>query len=152
MRLFILRAEGGQAGELTQIAQTAKRYWGYPEAWMEAWRPLLTITLEQIAAWQVYRAVQAGETLGFYALAGRGQDCILEHLWVKPQVIGKGVGRALFEHAVEKARELGASRLEIESDPHAEGFYRKMGAKRSGEHLTHVLGEPRFLPVLVVDL
>ena len=37
------------APALTRIALAAKHHWGYPEAWLEAWMPLLTITPEAIA-------------------------------------------------------------------------------------------------------
>ncbi len=148
----ILHAEPEQAEDLTAIALAAKRYWRYPDAWIEAWRPLLTISPGYIQAGEVYQAVQAGEILGFYALSLQGELATLEHLWVQPQAIGKGVGRALFQHATERARSLGARRLEIESDPNADGFYRKMGARRCGERLTTVLGQERRLPLLVVEL
>jgi GNAT superfamily N-acetyltransferase len=52
----------------------------------------------------------------------------LEHLWVSPEHIGTGIGRALFDHAVRRAAALGATTLSIEADPNAEGFYRRMGA------------------------
>jgi len=150
--LVILRAAPQHADELTQTAITAKRYWGYPEHWIEAWLPLLTITPEFIEAHEVYRAVQAGVTLGFIALSFQAQTAAIEHLWVLPEAMGKGVGRALFQHAVMRARSLGARRLEVESDPNAEGFYQKMGARRCGERLTSVMGEERLLPLLYMDL
>jgi hypothetical protein len=37
------------------------------------------------------------------------------------------------ETAIETARSAGATRLEIEADPHAEDWYRKRGAERLGE-------------------
>ncbi len=72
---------------------------------------------------------------GFYALVERGSKVELEHLWVLPEHIGTGIGRALFDHAVRKAAALGATILSIEADPNAEGFYRRMGARRVGENV-----------------
>ena len=40
----IIQARAADAEQLTRIALAAKRYWGYPEAWIESWRSLLTIT------------------------------------------------------------------------------------------------------------
>ena len=49
--------------------------------------------------------------------------------------------------------ELGRSiRGKIESDPNAQGFYERMGAKVVGEHVGEVEGQPRILPVLEVIL
>ena len=76
----------------------------------------------------------------------------LEHLWVLPAWIGTGLGRTLFEHAVRRAQELGAMTVTIESDPNAEGFYRRMGARRRGENVYELEGGERVLPVMVVEL
>jgi GNAT superfamily N-acetyltransferase len=57
----------------------------------------------------------------------------LDYLWVEPESMGRGLGRALLSHALETARTHGAARLAIDSDPHAEEFYRRMGARCVGE-------------------
>ncbi len=57
-----------------------------------------------------------------------------------------GVGKALLRHALRTARENGALGLEVASDPHAEGFYRKLGARRIGVVPSHPEG--RKLPLL----
>lgn len=76
----------------------------------------------------------------------------LEHLWVSPELIGTGVGRKLFAHAVDEAIYLNAKSIDIESDPNAEEFYKRMGAKRIGENVTQVEETKRILPRLRVDL
>lgn len=149
----IQRAVPAQAAQLTDIALVAKRYWRYPERWIEVWRPQLTITPEYIAAHAVYTLCAAdGEVLGFYALRAEAGTLQLDHLWLSPGSIGRGHGRRLFEHASERARELGASALEIEADPNARGFYERLGARLIGEHITAIEGQPRHLPLLQFDL
>ena len=44
-----------------------------------------------------------------------------------------GVGRALWEKAEALARDAGAAKIGLDSDPYAEGFYLAMGAMRVGE-------------------
>jgi predicted GNAT family N-acyltransferase len=66
--------------------------------------------------------------------------------------MGQGVGRTLLEHVLETLEAGGAQRLQIESDPHAEAFYRHMGAKRVGEIVYELEGQPRLLPLLVIEL
>ena len=148
----ILRATPGDAGSLTRIAFTAKRYWGYPEHWMKRWRESLTITPEFVGRNEVYAATLNGEILGFYALVGEGREIQLEHLWVSPERIGTGLGRLLFDHAIRRAASLGAEMLRIEADPNAEGFYRRMGATRVGESSYPIDGQSRTLPLLVVEV
>ena len=147
----IRRASPGDADPLTRIAFAAKRYWGYPERWIEQWSESLTITPDFVRRNEVYAAVVEGEMVGFYALVGEGREIGLEHLWVLPEFIGTGVGRALFDHAVRRAVSMNAEVLSIESDPNAEGFYRRMGARRVGEISYPIDGQKRTLPLLIVE-
>ena len=148
----VLRAGPGDAEALSRVAFAAKRYWGYPEHWMERWIESLTITPEFVGRNEVYAAILNEEILGFYALVGEGREIQLEHLWVSPERIGTGVGRLLFDHAVRRAASLGAEILRVEADPNAEGFYRRMGASRVGESSYPIDGQRRTLPLLVVEV
>ncbi|GIK75999.1 MAG: N-acetyltransferase [Chloroflexota bacterium] len=153
MTVTIRRATPEQAVRLTQIAHSAKSYWGYPSQWIELWRNQLTITPDFVRSNEVYAAIDAdGVVLGFYALGGEGVKRTLEHLWVQPSSFGAGVGRQLFEHAMARAHELGARIVEIESDPYAEGFYQRMGAETIGEVTYELEGLPRILPLMAYYL
>lgn len=146
------RASPGDADALTRIAFASKRYWGYPERWISRWSAALTITPEFVRDNGVYAAVAGGEPIGFYALSGTGHEVELEHLWVSTAWIGSGVGRLLFEHAMDSATSRGARHVEIEADPNAEGFYLRMGARRVGENVYEIEGQRRALPRMVVEL
>ena len=148
----VRRAGPGDAGALGRIAFAAKGHWGYPRRWMELWRPGLEVSPGFVRDSEVYVAVSGGEPVGFYSLVGGGRGLDLEHLWVLPAWIGTGLGRKLFEHAMRRAQELGARTVTIESDPNAEGFYRRMGARRAGENVYELEGRERALPVMVVEL
>jgi GNAT superfamily N-acetyltransferase len=102
-----------------------------------------------MATQYVYAARRGGRILGFAALAREGQILRLEHLWLLPREIRRGIGRALFHHAQERARELGFETFEIESDPHAAGFYERMGAKKIGTNTTALEGQIREVPVFL---
>ena len=130
---MIRRAVPAEAEALTALAHAAKRHWRYPEEWIALWRRDLTFTPEFIERYPVHCAVEGDATVGVYALLFAGADCELEHFWIAPARMGKGVGRALFEHAVERCRAIGARRLWITADPNAEGFYQRLGARRVGE-------------------
>ena len=144
----IRRAQESDAAELTRIAHEAKRYWGYPERWIELWRDDLTFSPELIAGNEVYVAEEGGEALGCYGLVAAA----LEHFWIRPSAMGKGLGRRLFEHAAAVAAARGVSVLEIDSDPNAEPFYLRMGAVRVSEVLSQVDGTPRIRPLLHLRL
>jgi GNAT superfamily N-acetyltransferase len=147
----IIRARPEHAGALTEIAFAAKRHWGYPERWMKNWRDVLTVTSEFIASHKTYAATIAGHMVGFYALQLADGTLHLQHLWVLPDAMGRGIGRALFRHALERARALGFQQLEVESDPNAEGFYERMGARRVGTVVREGERQRRELPILICD-
>ena len=86
-----------------------------------------------------------------YALVGTEAVVQLEHVWVEPSQIGRGLGRTLFEHAVATARDRGASAFLIDSDPNAEAFYERLGAERVGILRADVCGQRRQLPQLRFD-
>jgi GNAT superfamily N-acetyltransferase len=150
--MIIRRALTTETEGLTAIAQDAKRYWGYPENWLKAWADDLTIRPDFVENNPVYVAEEEGKVLGFYALILGGDKAELDHLWVAPAHIGSGVGKELFLHAMQTAAGQQISEVEISSDPHAEGFYQKMGAHRAGETVNEIESQPRVLPRLKVDI
>lgn len=148
----IRRAQEPDAAELTRIAHEAKRHWGYPERWIELWRDDLTLSPDFVAGNEVYVAEEGGEALGCYGLIAATPNWTLEHFWIRPAAMGKGLGRRLFEHARAVAAQAGASVLEIDADPNAEAFYLHMGAARVGEIRSEIEGQPRVRPLLHLRL
>ncbi len=150
--LTIQRAQIEHAEALTAIAIAAKHHWGYSERWMEIWTPSLTITPAYIAHHETWMASLDEEPVAFYSLKQDAEAWWLDNLWVRPDAIGQGIGAALLRHAGMRARRAGASALRVESDPHAVGFYVKMGARMVGERRTEVDGQARVLPILEIGL
>jgi GNAT superfamily N-acetyltransferase len=144
----IVEARPENAAELSLIARSAKGHWGYPESWLNRWSDALTVTPGYINAYPTFCAVLDGGIVGFCALILRGGEAYLDHLWVLPSVLGKGVGRSLFEFAENVARDSKATIIRVESDPHAEEFYIHMGATRYGQVSAEMDGHERFLPLL----
>jgi ribosomal protein S18 acetylase RimI-like enzyme len=152
MEPLIQRGASEDAAPLSALALRAKGYWGYSEEWLEAWKPELTLSPTDIRRMHVHVARVGGRIAGFYALHGGGRTLSLEHLWVGPEDIGRGVGRALLLHALKHAADRGAKNVEIESDPNAEGFYLRLGARRVGWRSRPVAGTARRLPLLLIEV
>ena len=144
----IVRATSKDAEALTEIAHAAKRHWGYPETWIAAWRDTLTMRPEFIAANVAYIAVENQRAVGFYVLTSEPDGPHLDHLWILPSSMGRGIGRALFEHAAAEAHRLGFHSMKIEADPNAEGFYKRMGAVRVGTSTSETCGERHELTLM----
>lgn len=133
MEIRIRRARPQDADALTAVAQAAKRFWGYPEEWLSLWQSGLTFTPGYVRSCPVYCAEAGHELVGVYGLGNADSVWTMEHLWVRPDVIRQGIGGQLLNHAIKLIRAAGGATLRIESDPNAEGFYLKMGARRIGE-------------------
>lgn len=137
---------------LSQLAFAAKAYWGYPASWMEQWRKYFIYTPEYFAENESWVAVCDGELAGFCTLLEKDGNAWLENLWVKPEMMGKGIGRQLFNYVVETARSRGYQKMRLEADPHAEEFYKHMGMVKVGEKPADMEGQPRILPLMEIDL
>jgi GNAT superfamily N-acetyltransferase len=100
---------------------------------------------EQIRSGQVFVADQESGPLGFAVVLMRDDgDAELDGLFVEPDFWRCGIGRGLVDHAADHARSLGAEVLHVVGNPHAQGFYAKLGFVVSGE------GETRFGPALLL--
>jgi GNAT superfamily N-acetyltransferase len=121
-------ARPDEAALLSALALRSKAHWGYNDAFLAACRHELMIRRGEITARHVTVAEVDGAVAGHYTIDGAE----LGQLFVEPAHIGRGVGRALWTHAVGAAHELGIHTLSIDSDPFAEGFYLAMGATRVG--------------------
>jgi ribosomal protein S18 acetylase RimI-like enzyme len=142
----------GDAAALSQIALTAKAHWGYPERWLEIWKPQLTFSPEYFERNESWVAEKDGLPIAFYTLQEKDGYAWIENLFVSPEFIGKGVGKTLFLHAVALARQRGYETLQLEADPNAAGFYERMGMHKIGERNSEVDGQPRILPIMEMNL
>lgn len=118
-----------EAQTLWELACRSKASWGYDDEFMEACaRELYPSDLTMSGV-----AVVTDVIVGFYALSPESSSEVeLSHLFVEPMQFRKGVGRALFEQAIERATAAGFSRVTIDGDPYASEFYLRCGARKVG--------------------
>src|SRR5689334_17470618 len=112
----IRRAMESEAQALSRLALRSKAHWGYDAAVLEGWRDELAISDEDIREQRVFVAVEDGELLGFYSLAASPGAWELENLWVVPEYMRRGIGRALLAHAMETALREGAREIVVDAD------------------------------------
>ena len=117
---------------------------------MNLWKDEMVITPEYVSQELVYCADSGADVLGFYSVESRPEFWEFENFWVLPCAMGKGIGKRLFDHAINLVRNYEGKRLRIVSDPHAEGFYLKMGAHNVGSTPSKIEG--RNLPVLELQI
>jgi GNAT superfamily N-acetyltransferase len=148
VRIRSARPEEGE--RLRQIAIDAKAYWGYDVDWVRSWAARGDFSPEELTTNPFLVAEVEGCTVAFAKLIPRGDVAWLDDLWVDPTWIGRGVGTRLFEAAAERARELGAERMEWEAELNAVGFYEKRGGRYVRNSEETELG--RILPVMGIEL
>jgi len=147
------RAHPREAPLLSELALRSKAVWGYPADFLDACRAELTYRSETIADARstFIVAEREPEIVGFHAMRSLdGSTFELEALFVEPSRIGEGIGRALIEDARRRVRDAGGSRLVIQGDPHATGFYLACGAIRTGERESASL-PGRWLPLFILS-
>jgi GNAT superfamily N-acetyltransferase len=141
-------ADSGEGQRLREIAFASKSYWGYQRERVQRWSDALDFSPTGLAGREVY--VADGRAIAWSALIPKGGVLWLDDLWVEPEWIGKAIGSMLFRHAVERARHLGATRLELEAEPNAVGFYERVGARYLRDSKPGEWG--RVLPVMGLEL
>ncbi|MFB6788725.1 GNAT family N-acetyltransferase [Streptomyces olivaceus] len=127
MSVSVRPARFGEARLLTELALRSKAHWGYDAAFLASCREELTLDDAELAGRRTTVAERDGGVVGFTTLEGEPPQGVLGMMFVDPDVIGEGVGRLLFAHAVEAAGALGFTRFTIDADPNAEPFYAAMG-------------------------
>jgi GNAT superfamily N-acetyltransferase len=100
------------------------------------------VRLAEYPSYRVFVAVCGGRVAGTYALiildnlAKRGAKAgVVEEVAVFPEQQGKGVGRAMMEHAREECRRAGCYKMTLSSGLVREGahrFYDSLGFERHG--------------------
>ena len=144
-------ARPDEAQALSELCMISKAYWGYDAAFMKACRDELTIRPTDFDNSKICVAEQDGQIAGMAQLILDGDKAELDKLYVHPDFIGAGIGRALFDWATGEARSSGAVCMTIDADPDAAAFYRRMGAADDGQSPSGSI-PGRFLPKLRVDL
>lgn len=138
-------AAASEAALISSLAIRSKAHWGYGEDRMRVFRDELTLTPDEVVAGDAHVAEVEGVVRGFYTLTRIAAETVeLEHLFVDPDVLRGGLGRTLLEHAVDRARGRGFSRMTVQSDPNAEGFYAAAGFRKLRDLPTSIPG--RTLP------
>lgn len=135
--------------QLNSIAMQAKAHWGYAADQLEEWRNSLSTDPQSIAKWPTFVAEDQGNLVGFAQINPDLEVWELISLFVLPDHIGRGIGRALLEEAIAAAKRAGKNTLFIDSDPNAEPFYLACGAVRVGvEHAPIQGNSARIRPQL----
>ena len=148
----IRRAKPEECEQLSELAFRSKAHWGYSDEFMAACRTELTYTADDIQRSRFYVLVDEDKLIGFYGLVKESDTVYeLEALFIEPDLIGRGDGRRLMDHAKQTVKALGGTELTIQGDPNAADFYAKVGGKCIGERESDSVAG-RYLPLFSIRL
>ena len=157
----IRRALPEEAERLTELSFASKAHWHYPQRYYRRWQQELTITADYIESHDVYVCDDGSSPCGYYSLVVLEEALTvsglvlaagvwLEHMFVHPDHIGRGVGTLLFNHMRRLIEDRGDNPIHLLADPHARLFYEKMGCEYQGECASTIPG--RTTPYLICNL
>lgn len=124
----VRRATARDAKRLTRLVRKSRAYEGQYAAMVAGYR----VGPDYIESHRVFAAVDPGteRLLGFYSLVLSPPE--LDLMFVADDAQGLGIGRLLVDHLRGEAERAGLTGVRIVSHPPAEGFYRSVGARRTG--------------------
>jgi len=144
-------ARRGEAALISSLALRSKAHWNYSKEQLDVFAHELTIRPEDIAGRRTHVVESDGIVVGFYALCSITSEVVeLEHLFIEPTRLRSGLGRLLFAHATKLAHRSGFSRLIVQSDPNAAGFYSAVGATLERHISSSIPG--RLIPLFCLKL
>lgn len=151
-RLRIRDARPGEIEALSALCLRSKAHWGYDAAFIAACAPYLRLEPHLVADGCAFVAEDgAGRVLGVCQIDPEGKSGNLDLLFIEPDAIRTGAGRALFEEAARRLKVRGETVMTILSDPDARPFYETMGARFITDRPSDVF-KGRFLPWLEMPL
>lgn len=149
---MILRtARVEEAEELTSLAVRSKRTWGYDDDFMQRVMPDMIVHPHYLTAEHGIVAEDGGAIVGYAIVRVEADKAFLRNLFVEPNRFREGIGKGLFQESVRFARQRGAKTIILGGDPHAIGFYKRMGMRRIGDEPS-LAGGGRMLPIMARDI
>ncbi|WBW96946.1 GNAT family N-acetyltransferase [Oceanirhabdus sp. W0125-5] len=149
--LNIRRAIIQESETLTNIAIQSEAYWGFDSDYMEQFKFTYKVTEEFIKNNPTFIIENDEKIIGFYSILINEHEVSLEYLYIDPEFIGKGYGKRLWNHMIEKCKNLAIKEIEIVTSPEAKEFYIKMGAVQTGE-IQSLVKKERIIPQLTYKI
>lgn len=131
--MIIRPARPDEIQDLSDLCLRSKAHWPYDAVFIEACRDELTVHASDIEQHALRVAELAGRPVGVIKLVSTANSVDLDLLFVDPDYIGEGIGRALLEWGIDFARAQGFHSMTTVADPYAESFYALMGFEKTGE-------------------
>ncbi len=126
------RALASEAAALRALIVRSMGYWDHPPGYLGEARRLMSLSPEDLRQDEAWVVLVDDALAGFYRLSRADDRFEIEEFHLEPPLIGRGIGRRMFQHATERARAAGGRWLVWSTDSNALGFYLLMGGVITG--------------------
>ena len=119
---------------LNKMMRAAKGHWGYSEDQLD--RFMDSYSIKDTGYFKEaygYIAESPEGIAGYYVLNTAESAPKLDQFILNTELIGKGLGRQLWNHCVAESQKKGWNEIAFCSDPNSCGFFEHMGAIKVGE-------------------
>jgi hypothetical protein len=151
--VIIKQADSQDIAHINEMMLHSFSYWSYTQEELHKIMDLLHIDEEYLTKHGIYLAhYDKKDFFGFFSfIKNSDQENQLDYFLIRKDLIGFGYGQKMWEVCCDKAKSCRMKDFIIISNPYAEGFYQKMGAKKIGSRPSTIrLGAS--LPVLKFSL
>lgn len=133
---------------INKILRISKAYWGYDEAFMDAFMQKFAISNNYLEHNNVYVMTENDHIVGFFSFVFHEDHSLeLDHFFISTDYMGQGFGKKLWNACITVADDLGAKEFTLWADPEAEAFYKKMGCETIGVKKSPFMAD-RYPPIM----
>lgn len=111
--------------QINTLLRASKGHWGYSESFLDSFMEKWGVKNDYLDKNEIL-LLEDPSLVAFYAFNQNGPE--LDLFFIHPAHIGTGLGRILWQDALQYAADKGWPQFHFISDPHAEPFYHHMGA------------------------
>jgi GNAT superfamily N-acetyltransferase len=153
MKIAFRRARPDEAAAVRELVVRSMGHWNHPPGYLEEARELMDLSGADLASDEAWLVLADSVIAGFYRLSrADAATAEIEEFHLEPPMIGRGLGRRMFEHACERARATGARWMAWSTDANTLGFYLRMGGEITGIERSGIRGdEPLTTMRLALD-
>lgn len=115
--------------ELNNIAFLSESYWGHDKNMMDIFKKEYSLTQEYLKNNKVFNMILDENIIGFYAFNMTQEIPELEYFYLKPEYIGKGYGRILWNEVIKFCKNNNIETFVFVAGSEVKNYYLKMGAE-----------------------
>jgi len=124
-----MKSSENDIDDLNRIAFTSESYWGHSKKMMDIFKKEYTLSQGYLKNNEVFNMLLNGKIIGFYAFNMTQETPELEYFYLKPEYIGKGYGRKLWNEAIKFCKNNKIKEFIFVAGAEVKNYYLKMGAE-----------------------